>query len=305
MFLCILSIILLLLILFFSVKHESYEPLNDKTVIMAWTHHCKNVRDGDWGLGDILKATYSLYEMSKRLKFKLIVDISQHNLSHFLVQQPHPYNNYVLENRNNIPYYNMEYDELEKQIYNDLKDKPITILFCSGFAQPFANSVNTESISIDAKQFLRKILTPKPNFRKLIQQKRYEIPFQTYSVLHYRLGDAYAFDCDDCKKGKDNGNPHIEELLNHIQTHKTGNDILLTDSSQFKQYAKPFIFVYDHPITHIRYSKNIDETKNTLIEFFILTQAKSIHSFTVYDWISGFVLSAHKIFDVPLTWEKD
>lgn len=293
-------------------QYDFYKPLEGKTVIMAWTHKCIGITDGDWGLGDIIKATYALYEMSKRLKFDLIVDISQHNVSHFLVHRPHRYEKYVLENKDNIPYHNIVFDELEKNIRGELVSKDVTMLFCSGFIEPFSNSPNTNPISEDAKEYIRNILTPKPDFQDIIQQKILEIPFKEYSVLHYRLGDVYAFNCPACVQGnipQDKYSEKFQELMDHIKQHKTGKDILLTDSAEFKKHVKRVwknqIFVYDLPITHIRYSKNIEETKNTLIEFFVMTRAKSIHSFTVYKWISGFVLTANKVFDVPLTWDKD
>ena len=138
------------------------------------------------------------------------------------------------------------------------------------------------------------------------------IPYDEYSVLHYRLGDIYAFKCSACVKGKhdDEDFPKVFEDLNeHIKSHLKGNDILLSDSAEFRQHVKRKwgnkLFIYDHPITHVRYKDKLEETRNTLIEFFMMTKANSIHSYTVYKWISGFVLIANKVYDVPLTWDKD
>jgi hypothetical protein len=294
------------------VQYDFYKPLEDKTVIMAWTHKCVGIQDGDWGLGDIIKATYAMYELSKRMNFKLIVDISQHNVSNFLVQRPHPHQKFVQDNKDNIPYHNIVFEELEKHIRIQLMDKDVIMLFCSGFIEPFANNPNPHTISEDAKKYIQTILTPTQAFQKIIDQKRSEIPFPYYTILHYRLGDVFAFKCPYCVKGKIEENDYpkaFEELSSHIEQHRTGKDVLLSDSDEFRRHvAKKWgkdIFVYTHPITHLRYQQKLEETKNTLIEFFVMTRAHKIHSYTVYKWISGFVLVANKVFDVPLTWDKD
>jgi hypothetical protein len=77
-------------------QYDFYKPLENKTVIMTWTHKCIGIEDGDWGMGDIIKATYALYELSKRMQFDFIVDISQHNVSKYLVQQPHKYQDFCI-----------------------------------------------------------------------------------------------------------------------------------------------------------------------------------------------------------------
>ena len=314
----IISVVwVVLIMIYFTCKYlirryDFYKPLENKTVIMAWTHKCIGIEDGDWGLGDIIKGTYAMYELSKRMKFELIVDISQHNVSNFLMPIKHKHTDFVEKNKNNIPYQNIVFEELDKYIRKELVDKDVMILFCSGFIEPFANNPNPTPIADDAKTFLKKILTPKPKFEKMIQEKMNQIPHRPYHILHYRLGDVYAFKCTTCVKGKipeDKYPDLFRELLEHIKKHGKGSDVLLSDSGEFKQHVRETIgnkiFIYDHPITHVRYSQKLEETRNTLIEFFVMTRAESIHSYSVYRWVSGFALIANKVFDVSLTWNID
>ena len=51
---------------------------------------------------------------------------------------------------------------------------------------------------------------------------------------------------------------------------------------------------------HLGRSTDHNSIKDTLIDFFILTTASKIKTYTSYEWISGFVYWAHKIYDIPL-----
>lgn len=45
--------------------------------------------------------------------------------------------------------------------------------------------------------------------------------------------------------------------------------------------------------------------KNTLLEFYLITSARSIKTYTIYGWTSGFVLWSSKIFSIPLITMKN
>lgn len=79
--------------------------------------------------------------------------------------------------------------------------------------------------------------------------------------------------------------------------------ILLSDSKIFKEYVKercPSIIQFEHEIGHIGYDTSYNKLKNTFFEFILLQYAKSITSFSVYSWTSGFVSSIHYLYDIPL-----
>ena len=81
------------------------------TVIHVWTNDCcnKSYDIGDtssyWGIGDLIRGTIKLYQLSLIMRFDFYVDISLHPISKFLVNPDHPYKDIVLEYRNEIEYF--------------------------------------------------------------------------------------------------------------------------------------------------------------------------------------------------------
>ena len=53
-------------------------------------------------------------------------------------------------------------------------------------------------------------------------------------------------------------------------------------------------------IAHIGYSKHKDILKDTLVEWFLVSESKSIDTYSVYHWPSGFVLYPSMINDIPI-----
>ena len=66
------------------------------TVIMVW------MQDPASGLGDLLRGTVYLCELSQQLNFRLIVDTQLHPVSHFLVSTAHEYSEYVRQNKHRV-----------------------------------------------------------------------------------------------------------------------------------------------------------------------------------------------------------
>jgi hypothetical protein len=59
--------------------------------------------------------------------------------------------------------------------------------------------------------------------------------------------------------------------------------------------------MFDIDIGHIGKDNDDKLIKNTLLEFFIMTNANKIKTYSNYTWISGFVLWASYIYNIPLT----
>ena len=60
------------------------------------------------------------------------------------------------------------------------------------------------------------------------------------------------------------------------------------------------VFLYHIHIGHIGYKEHSIIIRDSLFEFFIITMAKKIKTYSVYMWVSGFVKIAHDIYDIPL-----
>ena len=76
----------------------------------------------------------------------------------------------------------------------------------------------------------------------------------------------------------------------------------MSDSQVFKMHIKNLspIYFFDMEIGHLGYEKDDTKIKNTLCEFLIMTKAKKIKTYSCYNWVSGFVNSVCKLYDIEL-----
>jgi len=236
-----------------------------------------------FGLGDLIRSSIKLFELSKIMKFNYIVDIQLHPISQFLNVVPHKYSDYVYNNKDNVDY--VCYGEVENYIIRNN----------SGVMMILTNDFYSDvPISYDCKNFIKKIFTPTDIFNKFIKNRLSKIPFLKYNILHYRINDN-----EFLKKAED---LNYEYFLRHVQKHKEENDILITDTKSLKKYIfmHDNIFMFDTKICHLGLSTDPDEIRDTLFEFFLLTQSSKIKTMSKVHSMSGFVKWISKIYDIEV-----
>lgn len=255
-----------------------------KTIIQVWTHHCYNMPQTEtenyWGLGDVLRGTLQLYMLSKKLGFHFYVDTSLHPISKYLVPLENPYSQIVQENKHEIAM--IPADEPLEKIIQDLP---------GGLYYFFTNAHCTQNFDEDCRVFMKKLLTPIPS---LEQELRDYIPFESYSILHFRLGDNELVGQHQTNVSR--------EILHLIQANKEVNSVLISDSFSLKidpEVAKE-VYVLNTVPKHLGKCSNEESIKDTLIDFFLLSKATNIKTYSCYPWVSGFVTWASKIYNIPL-----
>lgn len=268
-----------------------------KTVIHVWTHNF-NISQNHidkynflketnfyFGLGDLIRSTIKLYELSKRMNFRFLVDVQLHPISEFLNIDQHEYTSYVDTNKDNIDY--VCYGAVEDYI-NEHSENDIMLILTNDFYDG--------EMPLDCKHFIKKIFTPSKCFEDFIQNKKQKIPYTNYNILHYRIGD------NDFVKSSNDMNDCYEYCLDHFLKHKEENDILVTDTKSLKQYLylNSDIFIFDTKICHLGLSKDSDAVRDTLFEFFLITQSSKIKTYCKIHHISGFVKWISKVYDIPI-----
>lgn len=265
---------------------------NVKTVILVWTTKVCNLNSNNmhnfWGLGDIIRGTIQMYQLSKILNFQLIVDIQLHQLSQFLKKREHLFSNLIYENKDNILFIS--------NVKNKILEHKDDILYC------FTNDIFYEPITDDCKEFIKDILTPNDIFQQYIFEKNI-LQNKSYNIFHFRLGD------NELVRNNINNNfekytLYLDKEINNNELQQ--NNILLSDSYMFKQYIKQNfnysnLFMFDTNIGHLGYHTDENKLKDTLFEFFILTKANKINTYSVHSWTSGFVTICNNIYDIPLS----
>lgn len=256
-----------------------------KTIIQVWTQECVNVQTGQdnlyWGFGDIIRSTIFLHQYCFKKGYHLIVDHQFHPVSEFLIQSEHRYTQLIRDNRQNIPFV----PRGEVIPFIESSENQIVFLFASEFC--------LEKISQDTKQFIKSILTPNSAMTKLIADYREKLP-DRYSILHCRLGDSFM--------NKKDEQVVIQKHVNIVQKHINSKSLLVTDSKDLKKKVKNqgIANILDLKIGHLGYCKDSSIVQDTLVEFFLITGATKIKTYSVYPWISSFVYWISKVYDIPL-----
>jgi hypothetical protein len=122
-----------------------------------------------------------------------------------------------------------------------------------------------------------------------------------FITIHIRSGDHYL------SKSKNSlTEEYREKILMTVNkmTNKGENYLLIADNILVKSlliHHFPFIKTYFKNITHLGENSKLDNenTKNTLIDFYILSYSKYIYSISSYAHGSGFSRWAAFTYDVP------
>ena len=263
-----------------------------KTIIFTWTQKVNNLissdRDHFWGVGDAIRGTIHLFQLSKKFNFRLIVDIQLHPISKFLRKIEHEYSD-LIQNNNNIIDFIIP-GHIERHVTDYLKNNnDILCIFGNGFY--------TEEVTDECREFIKNILTPNEKFKGYILDKMKEIPYFNYNILHYRLGDDELVRGDITNHIK-NKNKYLEHVIKNC-----GNrEILMSDCVSLKKYIRENtdIFMFDIEIAHLGYSQHEHILKDTLVEFFVMSKAEKIKTYSVHNWVSGFAKSVSEIYNIPL-----
>lgn len=268
-----------------------------KTIIHVWTHEFNidqkhltkynyyNETEFYFGLGDLLRSTIKLYNLSKTMNFRLIVDLQLHPISSFLEMQKTEYSDYVIQNKNNIDY--VCYGAVEDYINETNKD--VSLILTNDFFQGVVTN--------DCKNFMKNILKPTIEYKQYINFLLRQLPFENYNIIHYRLND------DEFKNKNSTKNlDYLNEMTNSLNRHKEKNDVLVTDSLSFKEYSflNSEVFIFDTKLCHLGLSKDYHAIRDTLFEFFLITGAKKIKTYCKIHSVSGFVKWISEIYDIPI-----
>ena len=265
------------------------------------------------GFGDFLRGCYYLMQFCDENNYNYKIDLSKHILSNFLknkinFERENKYINkfedinaqFIIQNNNNIETkiknnFKLFKDYIEKQeIYNN-KIYVYTISYPIFYPSP------------EHKKYIKFILEPTNEILQFSNKilEKINLLNKKYIVVHIRFGDEYLID-----KEKNFNVLILNKLKNEIDQLTKGlkesnNYLLLADNNSIKKYIVdifPFFKTFFKEITHIgEGSKDLDKIKNTMVEFHLMSYAKSIHSYSCYLHGSGFSKWCARTYDIPYT----
>jgi len=271
-----------------------------KTIIHVWIQNSRTIVPTEaksnycitsWGIGDLLRGTYGLYLLSQKLECDFIVDISLHPVSQLLKHIPHKYSTTIKDNLDSINFILPK--DVNKYVEDELKNEDFVYLCTNCLLSVFEDDIDT-ILHTNFMDIINTILTPTEEFKEYIDQQLSIIPFDTIHIIHYRLGDKEILFDTDCD-------------YNKYQLNNTDNTILISDSKNFKLFiSKKFnnIFIFDNEICHLGIEKNKEKIKHTLFEIFLLKHAKTITSYSIYEWKSSYIRIIDKTYNIPCKYNK-
>lgn len=266
-----------------------------KTLIHVWTHkfniskdhldkyNTLNEKEFYFGLGDLIRSTLKLFELSKKMNFNLYVDLQLHPIANYLEIPFNPFSENVYKNKDKIEY--VCYGGVEDYINSHSPNQIMYIL---------TNDFYDGPITIAEQNFIKSILTPKNDFQNFIDMVINSFPFETYNILHLRIGDDFFHNKQS--------NILLDDLADFVVSNKEENDVFITDSDDLKKYIfiNHNIYTLNGYICHLGLEKNEDKIRDTLLEFFLLTRCQKIKTLCKIHEISGFVKWISKIYNIEL-----
>jgi hypothetical protein len=278
------------------------------------------------GLGDFIRGCYFILEFCEEHRFEAKIVFNNH-IAKFLKIKTH--NLALITNvlssiqffkNNNFSKYNIQNGFIldperdNKNIMSDFVNYVIDSPSYYGNVFTFCNSFPRNTIPEKNKEYMRKFLEPIDEIKMLIKQSldELQLTLKGYTVIHIRSGDAFL------KNENNNGfnSAYIYKLIQniifdvrYITENNPGimnNYLLIADNNNIKNLLKekfPAFKLIIKPITHFGDGVVLEEerVKNTLIDFYLMSFANYIMSYSAYEHGSGFSYWCAKTFDVPYT----
>jgi hypothetical protein len=261
-----------------SVNYSTHVPGPTKTIIFKWVQVkdvITNKKNYSWGLGDIIRGMIAVYQYCKANRYEFIVDISQHPLSAYLS----PTSIYC----KTTPYKKVKMIGNDGGVYDSFNvnfDTSITISL-------FSNVWPILPLLKDEKELVKSVVSMNTTLiSKPISMK--------YNVIHFRTGDTSMLD---------NKGVNVSKYKELLEKYAKPGDYIITDNNKLKDWIvteNPGYNVLNHnkPIAHSGYASN--DLKYVLEDLQLLSGAQCVYTYSIYDWVSGFVDWICKCYDVNL-----
>jgi len=290
---------------------EKLTNKNLKTIVHVYQYNYVNKKSP--GLGDFLRGSFYLMQLSRILNVEFKMDISNHPMAEFIINDGKSgdinYNNitflighnrpdtsYLFNPPNNV-YFDIEFANKVIKEINKTRAKSVG-LFTNAFPIYY-------NFSEYGRNVIKSQLIPNKTMTDYIDRtfNSLQLKPNTYAVIHIRTGDEYISSKKSTKP------PFTHKILNIINQIKNPAKkyLILSDNYALKLILKkiPNFYVYIHNnIEHlggeINYNnKSSDGTKNALLEFYLMSYSNSILSLSVYNHISGFSRYCGEIYNIP------
>jgi len=260
------------------------------------------------GFGDFIRGSYFMLQFSEKnninIDFHIYDNVIKQFLQFFIKKNNinHIIANDIYKNTDiNVHFTNIN-DIIDYKLNTENDNNFINYLNnCKNYSNNiYINTINfpTHNISKKHLDFMKYMLEPTDTIKIEINKilKELDLNFKNYITYHIRLGDEYL------ENQKNNIKTNIiYKLLNNIVINNENKYLIVSDSISIKKFIKNkypnvryLMNEYKHSI-----NSNIDDIKNTLIDFYLMSFSKSIISYSIYPHGSGFSKWCAITYEIP------
>lgn len=264
------------------------------------------------GLGDFIRGSFTMMQL-----VRLLNKYTSANLTYDLDFRNHPMSKWLVCDKGleKPPFYseltNMHIDTLMvKQDEADLGYQHLLremIRFVNKSGGPTVHGFVCrddvfEEILQSERDVIKSRMVPTPEMDAYVTSTLGEMGITgPYSVLHIRMADEKCFPPVPIDQSV------IDALISAVNA-KLGDEqyVLISNSDQVKDaFAGQSIHSKKTAICHIGQNdtQTLQQTKDTLLDYFIMSRAEKIHAFSTYDR-TGFSLECSKVYSIPYTFTK-
>jgi hypothetical protein len=265
------------------------------------------------GLGDFIRGSFTMMQL-----VRLLNKYTPANIQYDMDFRNHPMSKWLVCDKalEKPPFYseltNMHIDTLMvKQDEEDLGYQHLLreiILFVNRSGGPTVHGFVCrddvfEEILQSERDLVRTRMVPTAEMDTYVTDTLTEMGVAgPYTVLHIRMAD------DKCFPPVPLDQALIDEVVRTVYTRMTDSQhVLISNSDQVKDAfaGRPYIHFKKTEICHIGQNdkQSLQQTKDTLLDYFIMSRAETIHAFSTYDR-TGFSLECSKVYSIPYTFTK-
>ena len=296
-----------------TIHNNNNISINVPTIFMVYQYNYKNDMKVS-GFGDFIRGCFFILQFADRYNFNIDFCIDKHPIKKYL-QYFSSKNNIHEDIAKNILFFNInnyKYIEINRRItynYNDIDNELLSFIKNTNTYDKckyiyLINHPYEHNILERHRQHIRDIIQPTYELHTTIETtlSNLNLTKHAYKIIHVRMND-------DSFYGKPNKHTvnqlkFIINTINNINQRNNDDILLISSDNEIKKYIIqyiPNIKTMFHTIAHIAEETLNTDTNlvNTLKEFYIMSYANHIYSFSVYDHGSGFSKWCSVAYNIP------
>lgn len=309
-------------------EHVDFKKLQKKIVINTYYD------DSSSGIGDYLRGCCYLSTLLHKHGVEFEIDFSRHSVGKYIERSCHRIHGEVFDTEQHHKGTCVASDYIANMKRNlvyklNEKTRKKTITIFSNYSD-FISIAPEDKANFELHGYAKDYMKHRLIFSKSVKDYFKKFKIKDYDVMHFRLGDADILKQENVKLNDNNVNTKtfnvdyqscLDKIVGTVLLNGRKNTIILSDSNGLKEYVmnnvpkeyKDFIHCLHTKSEHcsnnpgfvegrvVNEKRKIDNMFYVALDMYIISQAKQAHSFSVYEWGSGFCYWTSKIFDVPLT----